>query len=250
MVLHTQFESTIIPSYIFLCQIEKTTMASIITSRFAIFVALLLLQLGLVSAGSTHHHHKREVKKASERKTCRDRAGVHCGMLAHNRNCDQLTNRGESYGDSVCPVSCGRCEEAPDEIYTDHLCYPFAKQSIEVHFSNSNPHHEDWVGIYPETADSYDLGSPVAWFWSCGNKKLKCATSVSSVTFNWLPEGTYKAVLSRNKDAMGPYANYGPYASYAESQTFEVARGNACAMRRLVDESDAATTSSLRGTQQ
>ncbi len=113
-------------------------MASKMTTKISIFIAasLLLLQFGLTSAGSTHHHHNREAKKFEERKTCRDRAGVHCGQIAMNRNCDKLTNRGEKFGDSVCPVSCLRCEEVPDEIYTDELCYPFAKQSIKVDFSN------------------------------------------------------------------------------------------------------------------
>ena len=75
---------------------------------------------------------------------------------------------------------------------------------------------------------------------------------MGSVTFNWLPAGTYKAVMARNKDATGPYANFGPYASYAESRIFEVTRGDVCAtsMRRLAEDSDADATVFLRGTQQ
>ena len=111
----------------------------------------------------------------------------------------------------------------------------------------SMPHHEDWVGIYPDTADPHDLGSPVAWFWLCGDKKHKCRTSVGTAAFPWLPPGTYKAVMSRNRDAKGPYANYGPYSSYAESRPFEVGRGNTCASRRRRVEGTEA--SSLRGAQ-
>ena len=111
----------------------------------------------------------------------------------------------------------------------------------------SMPHHEDWVGIYPDTADPHDLGSPVAWFWLCGDKKHKCRTSVGAAVFPWLPPGTYKAVMSRNRDAKGPYANYGPYSSYAESRPFEVGRGNTCASRRRRVEGTEA--SSLRGAQ-
>lgn len=117
---------------------------------------------------------------------------------------------------------------------------------------HSRPNHEDWVGIYPHDADSSDLGSPIAWYWLCGDKKYKCATSVGSVTFNWLPAGTYKAVMARNKDATGPYANFGPYASYAESQIFQVARGDVCvtSMRKLAEKNDSDSTVFLRGTQQ
>lgn len=119
-------------------------------------------------------------------------------------------------------------------------------------YYQSLPHHEDWVGIYPHDADSSNLGSPVAWFWLCGDKRYKCATSVGSVTFPWLPTGTYKAVMSRNRDAAGPHASYGPYRSYAESETFEVSRGDACASRRLAEGTDTGDAQffSLRGTQQ
>ena len=113
------------------------------------------------------------------------------------------------------------------------------------------PHQEDWVGIYPDTADPKDLGSPVAWYWLCGDKKHKCKTSVGSVTFPWLPPGRYKAIMSRNRDAKGPYANYGPYASYAESGSFEVARGDMCASRRRMEgtSSEGGVNPSLRGLQ-
>jgi hypothetical protein len=114
------------------------------------------------------------------------------------------------------------------------------------------PNIEDWVGIYPDSADSNDLGTPVAWFWLCGDKKHKCRTSVGSATFPWLPPGNYKAIMSRNRDAVGPYANYGPYASYAESQPFEIQRGDKCASRRRAEDTNAEgmVQSLLRGTQQ
>lgn len=102
------------------------------------------------------------------------------------------------------------------------------------------PHVEDWVGIYPKTADPYDLGSPVAWFWLCsGDKRQKCKTSAGSIIFPWLPPGTYKAIMSRNHDAKGPYTSYGPYSSYAESIDFEVVRGgDMCTSRRIAAEED------------
>ena len=110
--------------------------------------------------------------------------------------------------------------------------------------ANSKPDLDDWVGIYPITADVTDLGAPVSWFWLCGGKKAKCRTSIGSVTFPWLPPGIYKAVMSRNRATTGPYANYGPYKSYAESKPFEVSRGNMCASRRRRAEG----TVALRGT--
>eukprot|EP00536_Pseudo-nitzschia_multiseries_P014924 jgi/Psemu1/69286/estExt_Genemark1.C_7910014 len=207
-----------------------------VTSMFAAFLFIpsifLFLDpgtIGVVAATTGHHH-----KKHEEKKTCKDRPGVHCRLIAEDGDCEKFTTRGDSYGDSVCKVSCGRCDPVEDEIFTDHFCYKFGKENIGVTFSNRYVcNAEDWVGIYPDTADPRDLGSPVAWFWLCGDKKHKCKTSVGSVTFPWLPPGNYKAVMSRNHDAKGPYANYGPYVSYAESKPFEVARGDMCAFRRL-----------------
>ena len=226
-------------------------MTGISTSRTAAFVATSLLLLNPAIAGSTHHHHHdRTTKTKQKHKSCKDRAGVHCGLIRDKGDCNKHNFAGEGFGETVCRVSCGTCEDVPNQISTDHQCYEFAKQQIHVNFSNSLPHHEDWVGIYPADADSNDLGTPVAWFWLCGNKRDKCATSVGMVTFPWLPAGTYKAIMSRNKDAMGPYASYGPYKSYAESETFEVARGGACALRRLGEDApDEEAAPSLRGTQ-
>lgn len=115
------------------------------------------------------------------------------------------------------------------------------------------PNEDDWIGIYPVTADPYDLGTPKSWFWQCGDKRHKCKTAVGSVTFPWLPPGTYKAVMSKNRKAAGPYANFGPFASYAESQPFEVARGLQCASRRRAQDTanvGAGVPSFLRGRQQ
>ena len=71
--------------------------------------------------------------------------------------------------------------------------------------------------------------------------------SVGSITFPWLPPGSYKAIMARNRDAKGekPYSTYGPYSSYAESGSFEVVRGNMCTSRRrtsvAADEEDIVT---------
>jgi len=209
----------------------------------AVLFALSLVPLATGTAASntaTGSHHKNTNKK----KVCKDRPGVHCQLIAEDGDCGKFNARGESFGNSVCEVSCGRCDTVPDEISTNHNCYQFGKESIGVDFSNRMPHKEDWVGIYPDTADSKDLGSPVAWFWLCGDKKHKCKTSVGYVTFPWLPPGRYKAVMSENRDARGPYANYGPYVSYAESKPFEVARGDMCASRRRAEG-----VTALRGAQ-
>eukprot|EP00535_Pseudo-nitzschia_heimii_P006001 CAMPEP_0197179248 /NCGR_PEP_ID=MMETSP1423-20130617/4270_1 /TAXON_ID=476441 /ORGANISM="Pseudo-nitzschia heimii, Strain UNC1101" /LENGTH=224 /DNA_ID=CAMNT_0042629137 /DNA_START=28 /DNA_END=702 /DNA_ORIENTATION=- len=219
------------------------------SNSFAKVVAVFLfvLEASLVAAGSSSHHHRKTIDK---RQVCKDRPEVHCRLIVDDGDCDKFTIDGENYGNDVCPASCGTCGEVPDKISADQTCYTFAKQSIVVKFSNSIPHLEDWVGIYPDTADPKDLGSPVAWYWLCGDKKHKCSTSVGFVIFPWLPPGTYKAVLSRNRDAKGPYANYGPFRSYAESERFEVARGEMCASRRLVEDSNSggAVRVSLRGT--
>lgn len=97
-------------------------------------VSLLLLQVGLVTAGSSHHHHNNNKNKKP--RICKDRPGVHCHLIAEDGDCGKFTTNGESYGDAICQVSCGRCDEVPDEIFTDQLCYQFAKQVIDVRFSN------------------------------------------------------------------------------------------------------------------
>jgi len=175
-------------------------------------------------------------------KECQDLPHFNCPLIAKDGDCKGHTRKGVNYGKSICQLSCGNCDPIEDDaISTDQICYPFGRQIIQVTFLNSIPHDEDWVGIYPDTADPYDLGSPVAWFWLCsGDKRRKCKTSAGSITFPWLPPGTYKAIMSRNHDAKGPYASYGPYSSYAESSDFEVFRGGdmMCKSRRIAAEED------------
>lgn len=110
-------------------------MTAIVASRVTALVASSLLLLNPATADSMHHHHNQKIK-SKHHKSCKDRPGVPCGLIANDWDCDGFTPEGENYGTSVCRVSCGNCEDVPDNIYTDHHCYPFAQQSIHVNFSN------------------------------------------------------------------------------------------------------------------
>jgi hypothetical protein len=174
---------------------------------------------------------------------CKDHSHFNCHHIAEDGDCDGRADKGEIIGDVFCPVSCGRCGVDSDEIYTDQTCYTFGKQEIHTKFANSNPDQEDWVGIYPEDANPNELGSPIAWYWLCGSKKDKCKTGVGAVTFPWLPPGKYRALLSRHHSTK---VHRAPYTSYAQSEVFEVVRGNTCAARRRTEDGN---KKSLRGSQ-
>ena len=96
----------------------------------AILVALIALSLLLTEGAAASNN------RLVEQEQCKDRPHVHCHLIAEDGDCEMFTRDGESYGDLVCRVSCGRCNAKTDEISTDQLCYPFAKQVIEVSFSN------------------------------------------------------------------------------------------------------------------
>ena len=59
-----------------------------------------------------------------------------CDFVLQDWDCEKYNPHGEHLGDQVCPVSCGRCKEVPDEIFTDQLCYEHAKKTIDVKFTN------------------------------------------------------------------------------------------------------------------
>lgn len=174
---------------------------------------------------------------------CKDHSHFNCHHIAESGNCDGRADMGEIIGDTFCKVSCDRCEAESTEIFMDHSCYTFGKQEITTTFGNQDPDEEDWVGIYPDTADPNELGTPIAWYWACGNKKDKCKTGVGSVTFPWLPPGKYRALMSRQH---GSKSHKGPYSSFAQSDIFEVVRGNTCAARRRRTQ-EGGNNTNLRG---
>lgn len=178
---------------------------------------------------------------------CRDSFHFDCEAVLTNGDCDthSKTDPNSLIGDVYCPASCGRCRNDIDInnnydisenlLRADKLCYTFARQQINITFTNADPQREDWIGVYPHDVDVTDLGSPVAWYWLCdSNKRDKCKARSGIVTFPWLPPGIYKAVLSRNpKDGKGPYAAFGPFSAYTESESFEVVRSSeGCSMRK------------------
>lgn len=198
-----------------------------------IFSSILLLP---TEATATAIH-----EKIYQEKECKDHSHFNCHHIVSAGNCEGHADNGDVIGDVFCQVSCGRCEVHDNTIRTDQSCYSFAKQEITTSFFNRDPEMGDWIGVYAESDDSTELGTPVAWYWTCGNKKDKCRTSVGTVTFPWLPPGKYRVLMARHVE--GSKGFKGPITSYAESQPFEVVRGNSCAARRRTEEQ----SNNLRG---
>jgi hypothetical protein len=224
---------------------DNSTMSSSIpkfsrsTLLFGVVVLFLSFLLEETSATATHE---------SQEKDCKDHSHFNCHHIVSEGNCEGHAENGDVIGDNFCRVSCGRCDVHEDSIVTDQSCYSFGKQEITTSFSNRDPEVGDWVGIYAVSEDSSVLGTPVAWFWTCGNKRDKCKTSVGTVSFPWLPPGEYRALMGRH---VGSKGFKGPINSYAESEPFEVVRGNSCTTRLLrINELEAPSeqkSNNLRG---
>mmetsp|Transcript_26271 Transcript_26271/g.49027 ORF Transcript_26271/g.49027 Transcript_26271/m.49027 type:complete len:227 (+) Transcript_26271:133-813(+) len=212
----------------------KRSFASPFLSLFALHLVISLSMTTRAAAATTNEKPFQE---------CRDHAHFNCRLIAEEGDCEAYTEHGELIGDTFCQVSCGRCSAADDQIFADLSCYSFAKQEITITFLNRSPEHGDWVGVYPAFSDLTNLGGPIAWYWLCGNKKDKCKTGIGSVTFPWLPPGTYKAVLVRHDHRKG---HGGPYASYADSTPFEVVRGTSCSARRTQEQKDIVSMSEVK----
>jgi hypothetical protein len=178
---------------------------------------------------------------------CRDSLHHDCAAIVENDDCnDPSKSSGYIYGDTFCPVSCGRCNVIGNTIMTDSECYSFGQQEIVVSFTNVDPTNNDWIGIYKDnsnnidsdiTEEDYDendhLDELVAWYWLCGNKRDRCKVGIGSVTVPWLPPGSYRAVLARNTHlTKGPTTKHDKDARYAQSPMFGVVRGAACASRQ------------------
>jgi hypothetical protein len=190
-----------------------------------LFVALVLFLSMLLAKTSASAIHE----KIYQDNDCKDRSHFNCHHIVSEGNCEGRDDNGDVIGDVFCQVSCGRCDDVSENsIRTDQSCYSFGKQEITTRFFNRDPELEDWVGIYAFSEDSSELGTPVAWYWTCGNKRDKCKISVGTVSFPWLPPGKYRALMARHDGSKG---FKGPITSYAESEPFEVVRGNSCTVR-------------------
>jgi hypothetical protein len=200
-----------------------------------LFAVALFFVLLLAETNATAIH-----EKMYQETECKDHSHFNCHHIVSAGNCEGHADNGEVIGDIFCPVSCGRCEVNDTSIRTDQSCYKFGKQEITTHFFNSDPEMGDWIGVYAVTEDADESATPVAWYWTCGNKRDKCRTSKGSVTFPWLPAGKYRVLMARHGGTSG---FKGPLNSFAESEPFEVVRGNSCAARRT-EELDASSSSS------
>ena len=110
-------------------------------------------------------------------------------------------------------------------IDTDRTCYTVG-QDILATFFNPNPYPDDWVGVYPESADPHDLAHPLLWLWTCGTQNCRRKVEHGDVTFGSGPPneggtvyfplhpGRYIVVLARN--------GHPPYSARAVSMSFVV----------------------------
>lgn len=93
---------------------------------------------------------------------------------------------------------------------------------IIASFTNCDPAFDDWIGVYPSSADPNDLGDPSdRWVWACGTKVCRGSVDAGTVTFRNLGAvGEFKISLIRRNSG-------GPYSAYAESESFDI--GFSCA---------------------
>lgn len=151
-----------------------------------------------------------------------------CDWIKANNECHLSTDDGMLIGAYYCSVSCGQCpnDVTTDSISVDSTCYEHG-EDILASFTNKEPREDDWVAIYPASADPTHLGNPTLWLWLYGSQNHFCKVLYGMVTFGAGPPpedrtdsspiyaGTYKAFLVRRNPG-------GPYSSYAESPNFVV----------------------------
>jgi hypothetical protein len=151
-----------------------------------------------------------------------------CDWIKANKKCHLSMDDGMLIGAYYCSVSCGQC---PDDVTIDSIsvhssCYEYG-EDILASFTNKEPREDDWVAIYPASADPTHLGFSALWLWLCGTQNHFCKVLYGMVNFGAgplpengtdsspIPAGTYKAFLVRRNSG-------GPYSSYAESTNFVV----------------------------
>jgi hypothetical protein len=207
-------------------------------SALLFILVILVLSLHLAGTSATAIHEQNSIEK-----DCRDHSHFNCSHIVSEGNCEGRADNGEVIGEVFCQVSCGHCDVNKNSIRTDQSCYSFGKQEIKTTFLNRDPEMGDWIGIYDASEDTSETATPVAWYWTCGNKRDKCKTSVGTVSFPWLPPGRYRALMVRQGRSKG---FKGPITSFAESEPFEVVRGNSCTARlRRINKMEASPEQKL-----
>ena len=103
-------------------------------------------------------------------------------------------------------------------IESDYKCYAI-DTSVDVRFVSCEFESDDWIGIFPDTADPLAVGTPAnsLWVWACNGDTEDCDLTTQSdiYTFTGLEVGSYRAmVIRRNVD--------GPDEAYSWSDAFEV----------------------------
>ena len=151
-----------------------------------------------------------------------------CDWILKAHGCPQRDGD-KVIGDEFCKVTCQRCEKSVEgtTLVTNRKCYDYGDEVVAT-FTNDKPRIDDWVAIYPASADSSNLGQAPFWVWLCGNQDEQCKVLYGSYSFggtdstfesgrdSWpLGPGTYKAILARRHHG-------GPYSSYVESDSFEI----------------------------
>lgn len=116
---------------------------------------------------------------------------------------------------SSSPTSQPTIEPCTDIVRVVQECY-FRGESIVTSFLNCVPDLDDWLGLYPASADPGNLtDDTVAWMYTCGNKQCRGIVQSSLYTFQTRVPGTYRVHLIRERGV-------GPYEAYASSAEFEV----------------------------
>jgi uncharacterized surface protein with fasciclin (FAS1) repeats len=114
-------------------------------------------------------------------------------------------------------------------------------EDIKVSFADSDPHPQDWVGIYMSNTNLNHLENPLLWLYTCGDQHCNFAVQHDTLTFGSgdpdegsrahfpLPAGNYIAVLARN--------NHQPYEVRAFSHVFSIRNAPANTIIDLLEHS-------------
>jgi hypothetical protein len=114
---------------------------------------------------------------------------------------------------------------ADADVDTDKGSYGVG-EDIKVSFADSDPHPQDWVGIYKSNTNLNHLENPLLWLYTCGDQHCNFAVQHDTLTFGSggpdeesnahlpLPAGNYIAVLARY--------NHQPYEVRAFSHVFSI----------------------------
>lgn len=145
-----------------------------------------------------------------------DAIGCECCIECSEDGKDTVTTSPTPAPATAAPTPC------IDAVTVSSQCF-FSAQDVVVALSSCNPQDDDWIGLYPASADINNLPNPDIWSWACGSRNCRESVTSNVITVNenlagsnaWpLVEGAYRVVLARNSAQ--------PYVAFAFSDEFSI----------------------------